>query len=73
MKKILFILSFLIITNIAEARDCKSGDIKGDAFIYSDGKKVKAILGTDIPNPENKIKNGNNNSNNYAFKRGPAI
>ena len=41
MKKILLILSFLIIANIAEARDCTSGDIKGDAFIYSDGKKVK--------------------------------
>ena len=55
MKKILLILSFLIIANIAEARDCTSGDIKGDAFIYSDGKKVKVIQGTDIPNPANKI------------------
>ena len=55
MKKILLILSFLIIANIAEARDCTSGDIKGDAFIYSDGKKVKVIRGTDIPNPANKI------------------
>ena len=55
MKKILLILSFIIIANIAEARDCTSGDIKGDAFIYSDGKKVKVIKGTDIPNPANKI------------------
>ena len=55
MKKILLILCFLIIANIAEARDCTSGNIKGDAFIYSDGKKVKVIQGTDIPNPANKI------------------
>ena len=55
MKKILLILSFLIIANIAEARDCTSGDIKGDAFIYSDGKKVEVIKGTDIPSPANKI------------------
>ena len=39
MKKILLILSFLIIANIAEARDCTSGDIKGDAFIIVMEKK----------------------------------
>jgi len=44
MKKIFLILSFLLISTLAEARECKSGHIKGNAFIYSDGKKVKAIL-----------------------------
>ena len=39
----------------SRTKECKSGDIKGDAFIYSDGKKVTVIKGTDIPNPENKI------------------
>ena len=56
MKKIFFITIFLLSLNtFAEARECKSGHINGDAFIYSDGKKVKVIKGTDIPNPANKI------------------
>ena len=55
MKKILLILLMIMTSSLAEARDCTSGDIKGDAFIYSDGKKVKVIRGTDIPNPANKI------------------
>ena len=56
MKKIFFVLSILFLFNsVSYARDCKSGDIKGDAFIYSDGKKVKVIKGTDIPDPSNKI------------------
>ena len=55
MKKIFLILSFLLISTLAEARECKSGHIKGNAFIYSDRKKVKAIQGTDIPDPANKI------------------
>ena len=55
MKKILFISAFIVlITTFSHARDCKSGQIKGDAFIYSDGKKVKVIKG-DIPDPVNKI------------------
>ena len=40
---------------VVNARECKTGDIKGDAFIFSDGKKVKVIKGTDIPDPSNKI------------------
>ena len=56
MKKIFFVLSILFLFNsVSYARDCKSGDIKGDAFIYSDGKQAKVIYGTDIPNPANKI------------------
>ena len=56
MKNIFFTFSILLLFNsVSYARDCKSGDIKGDAFIYSDGKKVKVIYGTDIPNPANKI------------------
>ena len=56
MKKIFFITIFLLSLNtFAEARECKSGHINGDAFIYSDGKKVKVIKGTDIPDPANKI------------------
>ena len=55
MKKILFISAFIVlITTFSHARDCNSGQIKGDAFIYSDGKKVKVIKG-DIPDPANKI------------------
>ena len=55
MKKILFISAFIVlITTFSHARDCKNGQIKGDAFIYSDGKKVKVIKG-DIPDPANKI------------------
>ena len=55
--KNLFLTIFILLSlsTIAEARDCTSGDIKGDAFIYSDGKKVKVIQGTDIPDPANKI------------------
>ena len=56
MKKLIITISiFFTLISLAEARECKSGDIKGDAFIYSDGKKVTVIKGTDIPNPENKI------------------
>ena len=56
MKKLILTISILFtLISLAEARECKSGDIKGDAFIYSDGKKVTVIKGTDIPNPENKI------------------
>ena len=56
MKKLILTISiFFTLISLAEARECKSGDIKGDAFIYSDGKKVTVIKGTDIPNPENKI------------------
>ena len=56
MKKLIITISiFFTLISLAEARQCKSGDIKGDAFIYSDGKKVTVIKGTDIPNPENKI------------------
>ena len=43
------------LNTIANARECKSGHINGDAFIYSDGKKVKVIKGTDTPDPANKI------------------
>ena len=44
MKKIFYITIFLLSLNtFAEARECKSGHINGDAFIYSDGKKVKVI------------------------------
>ena len=56
MKKLILTISiFFTLISLAEARQCKSGDIKGDAFIYSDGKKVPVIKGTDIQNPENKI------------------
>ena len=55
MKKLfLTIFILLSLSTIANARDCKTGFIKGDAFIYSDGKKVKVIKG-DIPDPANKI------------------
>ena len=33
MKKILLILLMIMTSSLAEASDCKSGDIKGDAFI----------------------------------------
>ena len=56
MKKLILTISiFFTLISLAEARECKTGDIKVDAFIYSDGKKVTVIKGTDIPNPENKI------------------
>jgi hypothetical protein len=55
MKKLfLTIFILLSLSTIANARECKTGFIKGDAFIYSDGKKVKVIKG-DIPDPANKI------------------
>ena len=58
MKKLILTISiFFTLISLAEARECKSGDIKGDAFIYSDGKKVTVIKGTDIPNPENNCSN----------------
>ena len=48
MRKLILIISILFtVISLAEARECKSGDIKGDAFIYSDGKKVTVIKGTD--------------------------
>ena len=44
MKKLILTISiFFTLISLAEARECKSGDIKGDAFIYSDGKKVTVI------------------------------
>ena len=56
MKKILFISTLIVLlSSVSYARECKTGDIKGDAFIFSDGKKVKVIKGTDIPDPSNKI------------------
>ena len=56
MRKLILTISILFtFISLAEARECKTVDIKGDAFIYSDGKKVTVIKGTDIPNPENKI------------------
>ena len=55
--KNLFLTIFILLnlSTIANARECKSGHINGDAFIYSDGKKVKVIKGTEIPDPANKI------------------
>jgi hypothetical protein len=55
--KNLFLTIFILLSlsTIANARECKSGHINGDAFIYSDGKKVKVIKGTKIPDPANKI------------------
>jgi hypothetical protein len=42
MKKFLFISIMIVLLSTASyARECKTGDIKGDAFIYSDGKKSK--------------------------------
>ena len=42
MKKILFISTIIVLlSTVSNARECKTGDIKGDAFIFSDGKKVK--------------------------------
>ena len=56
MKKILFISTLIVLlSSVSYARECKTGDIKGDAFIYSDGKKVKIVKGTNIPDPSNKI------------------
>ena len=56
MKKILFISTLIVLlSTVSYARECKTGDIKGDAFIFSDGKKVKVVKGTDIPDPSNKI------------------
>ena len=47
MRKLILTISILFtLISLAEARECKSGDIKGDAFIYSDGKKVTVIKGT---------------------------
>ena len=55
MKKLfLTIFILLSLSTIANAKECKTGFIKGDAFIYSDGKTVKVIKG-DIPDPVNKI------------------
>ena len=56
MKKLfLTIFILLSLSTVVNARECKTGDIKGDAFIYSDGKKVKIVKGTNIPDPSNKI------------------
>ena len=55
MRKLILTISILFtVISLAEARECKSGDIKGDAFVYSDGNKVTVIKGTDIQNPERK-------------------
>ena len=53
MKKILLILSFLIIANIAEANEIahSSGDIKGPMHLFHkvSGEKSKSVIrGTDI-------------------------
>ena len=54
-KLFLTIFILLSLSTAVNARECKTGDIKGDAFIYSDGKKVKIVKGTNIPDPSNKI------------------
>ena len=42
MAKLLFVLVTLFIATNADSREFNSGDMKGNKFIYTDGKKSKS-------------------------------
>ena len=72
MRKILFISTIIVLlSTVSNARECKTGDIKGDAFIYSDGKKVKIVkrLKKSVNRRQDSPKVYDMNASIYIWKR----